>query len=63
MMEESKIEGLKEKLKKGTISYFSLSEEESKAVEQSLKEEINQNKKEIEDIREKIKAEKKKFQN
>ena len=63
MMEENRIKELKEKLKKGTISYFSLTKEESAAVEQSLKEEINQNKQEIEDIREKIKAEKKKFQN
>ena len=60
-MKENKIQILKEEIKKGTISYFSLDEEERIEIENSLKMEIEENKKIIQNIKDKIKNEKKKF--
>lgn len=54
---------LKEKLKKGTISYFDLSEKEAEEVKKSLEEEIAQSKIEIEEIKDKIKQEKNSLKN
>lgn len=54
---------LKEKLKKGTISYFDLSEKEAEEVKKALEEEIAQSKIEIEEIKDKIKQEKNSLKN
>ncbi len=54
---------LKEKLKKGTISYFDLSSKEAEEVKKALEEEIAQSKVEIEDIKNKIKQEKTNLKN
>lgn len=54
---------LKEKLKKGTISYFDLSSEEAEEVKKALEEEITESRKEIEEIKDKIKQEKNSFKN
>ena len=56
------ISELKEKLKKGTISYFSLSQEEIEAIEIALKKDIEEDRKEIEDIKQKIDLEKRKLE-
>ena len=60
-MKETNINELKEKLKKGTISYFSITEEERFEIEKLLKQEIEDNKKETEIIKDKIREEKNKF--
>ena len=57
------IEELKEKVKKGTISYFSLSQEELLGVREALEKEISEDRKELENITKKIIEEKKKIQN
>lgn len=54
---------LKEKLKKGTISYFDLSEKEAEEVKKALEEEVAQSKIEIEEIKDKIKQEKNSLKN
>lgn len=57
------IENLKENLKRGTISYFSLTPEEVTAVRESLENEISVERNEIEDIKSKIEEEKRKIEN
>ena len=62
-MVNSDIQELKEKLKKGTISYFSLSPEEIQKVKEELEKEIKSNKEDIENIKEKVETEKRKLEN
>ncbi len=60
-MQNRDIEILKEKLKKGTISYFNFSQKEIEDLEELLKKEIVMSQEEIESIKEKIKIEKRKL--
>ena len=57
------IEELKEGLKAGTISYFSLNQEEIEKLTEVLKADIEADEEEIENIKNKIDEEKKKIEN
>ena len=57
------IEELKEALKEGTISYFSLNQEEIEKLTEALKSDIEVDEKEIENIKNKIDEEKRKIEN
>lgn len=57
------IEELKEKLKEGTISYFSLTQGEIESLTESLKQDIKKDEEEIDIIKNKIDIEKRKLEN